>query len=263
MSELNGAAFITGAASGIGKAAAYALVQHGVRQVAIADVNFTAAQQVASDIESQFAGTQALALALDVTNPDAIHEAITQTVARFHRIDYAVNSAGIPGSMAYSSDHDLEAWHKTIDVDLHGVWMCSREEIRVMLTQEKLDDSPRSNRGVIVNLASMYGIVSPSRDLPIVSYTAAKHAVVGFTKIDALTYAPLGIRINALCPGTVDTPVVAALPSEIIKREEAKFPLGRFAVPEEMADAIVFLLSPMSSYMYGSALVVDGGYSAQ
>ncbi|PYI04187.1 NAD(P)-binding protein [Aspergillus sclerotiicarbonarius CBS 121057] len=260
---LRGIAFITGAASGIGKATAYSLAQHGVRQLAIADINFPAAQDTAHDLQSQFSDVQALPLNLNVADPASIKSAITKTVARFGRIDYAVNSAGIVGSTAYSSEHDIADWQKTLDVNLNGVWMASREEIAVMMTQEKMDDSPRSNRGVIVNVASAYGLVGSSRDLPIVAYTASKHAVVGFTKADALTYAPLGIRINAICPGYVETPLLGLLTPEGKQKEESKTPLGRMGQPDEIGDAITFMLSPMSSYMYGSAMVVDGGFTAQ
>ncbi|PWY88784.1 NAD(P)-binding protein [Aspergillus sclerotioniger CBS 115572] len=137
---LRGVAFITGAASGIGKATAYSLARHGVRQLAIADINFPAAQETAHDLQTQFSDVQALPLNLDVTDPASIQNAITETVAQFGRIDYAVNSAGIVGSTAYSSEHDIASWQKTLDVNLNGVWMTSREEITVMLTQEKLDE---------------------------------------------------------------------------------------------------------------------------
>ncbi|PYH96731.1 oxidoreductase UcpA [Aspergillus ellipticus CBS 707.79] len=247
---------------GIGKTTAYTLTKHGVRRLAIADINFSAAQEIAKDIESQFEGTQAIPLSLDVTNPNSIHEAITETVTRFGRIDYAINSAGVSGPSGVSHAFDIDAWHKTLDVNLHGVWMCSREEIQVMLKQEKMGDSPRSNRGVIVNLASVYGLVGSSRNLPVVAYPTSKHAVVGFTKSDAVMYAPQGIRINALCPGYVTTPMTDPIPLAITQKEEAKIPLGRMAFVEEIADAIAFLVSPMSSYMYESAMVVDGGFLA-
>ena len=107
-------------------------------------------------------------------------------------------------------------------------------------------------------MASAYGLVGSSCDLPIVAYTASKHAVVGFTKADAITYAPLGIRINAICPGYVETPMLSLFTPEGRRKEESKIPLGRMAQPEEIGDAIAFMLSPMSSYMYGSAMVVDG-----
>ncbi|RAL05172.1 SDR family NAD(P)-dependent oxidoreductase [Aspergillus ibericus CBS 121593] len=260
---LRGTAFITGAASGIGKATAYSLARHGVRQLAIGDINFPAAQETADDLQSQFSDVQVLPLNLDVADPTSIQRAIAETVSRFGRIDYAVNSAGIVGSTAYSSEHDIADWQKTLDVNLNGVWMASREEITVMLKQEKMDDSPRSNRGVIVNVASAYGLVGSTSTLPIVAYTASKHAVVGFTKADAITYAPLGIRINAICPGYVETPLLALFTPEGKQKEESRIPLGRMGQADEIGDAIAFMLSPLSSYMYGSAMVVDGGFTAQ
>ncbi|PYH39487.1 SDR family NAD(P)-dependent oxidoreductase [Aspergillus neoniger CBS 115656] len=236
---LEGVAFITGAASGIGKATAYALARHGVRQLAIADVNFAATQEIAQDIEARFSGVRALPLCIDVTDPVSIHEAVSETVKQFERIDYAVN-------------------RKTLGVNLHGEWMSSREEIKVIMGQEKRGDSPRSSRGVIVNVASAYGLVATPVNIPIVSYTAAKHGVVGMTKADAIVYAPLGVRINAICPGYVQTPMIDQMPDEVMRKEVARVPVGRLADAEEIADTITFMLSPMSSYMYGSALVVDG-----
>ncbi|GLA43609.1 hypothetical protein AnigIFM63309_001540 [Aspergillus niger] len=255
---LQGVAFITGAASGIGKATAYALARHGVSQLAIADINFAAAQDTAQDIEARFSGVRALPLNIDVTDPVSIHKAVLETVQQFERIDYAVNSAGIAGSMAYSGDHEIADWEKTLGVNLHGVWMSSREEIKVMMKQEKRDDSPRSSRGVIVNVASAYGLVATPANIPLVSYTAAKHGVVGMSKADAIVYAPLGIRINAICPGYVQTPMIDQMADEVMRKEVLRVPVGRLADVEEIADTITFMLSPMSSYMYGSALVVDG-----
>lgn len=118
--------------------------------------------------------------------------------------------------------------------------------------------SLRSSRGVIVNVASAYGLVATPVNIPLVSYTAAKHGVVGMTKADAIVYAPLGIRINAICPGYVQTPMIDQMPDEVMQKEVARVPVGRLADAEEIADTITFMLSPMSSYMYGSALVVDG-----
>lgn len=121
------------------------------------------------------------------------------------------------------------------------------------------DSSPRYNRGVIVNVASMYGIVATSLDVPVVSYTAAKHGVIGLTKADALAYAPKGVRVNAICPGYVSTPlVVDTMPAEVREREISKTPAGRMADMNEVGDMITFLVSPMSSFMYGSALIGDG-----
>lgn len=119
--------------------------------------------------------------------------------------------------------------------------------------------SPRYNRGVIINVASMYGIVATSLNTPVVAYTASKHGVVGLTRADAIAYAPKGIRINAVCPGYVATPLVqGTMQSAAIQREIDKIPVGRMAEMEEIADHITFLASPLSSYMYGASMVADG-----
>lgn len=119
--------------------------------------------------------------------------------------------------------------------------------------------SPRYNRGIIINVASMYGIVATSLNTPVVAYTASKHGVVGLTRADAIAYAPKGIRINAVCPGYVATPLVqGTMQSAVIQREIDKIPVGRMAEMEEIADHITFLASPLSSYMYGASMVADG-----
>lgn len=122
-----------------------------------------------------------------------------------------------------------------------------------------LCSTPRYNRGVIINVASMYGIVATSLNTPVVAYTASKHGVVGLTRADAIAYAPKGIRINAVCPGYVATPLIqGTMQSAVIQREIDKIPVGRLAEMDEIADHITFLASPMSSYMYGASMVADG-----
>ncbi|KAF9887227.1 hypothetical protein FE257_010355, partial [Aspergillus nanangensis] len=136
---LRGVGFITGAASGIGKATAYSFARHGVRQLAIADINFSAAEKAASALNAEFQGLQAIPLPLDVTDQKSIQDAVTQTVNKFGRIDYAVNNAGIGGSAVLSAEHEVEEWKKTIDIDLNGVWLSSRAQLQVMQKQEKLE----------------------------------------------------------------------------------------------------------------------------
>ncbi|KAI9371748.1 hypothetical protein BJX61DRAFT_11930 [Aspergillus egyptiacus] len=262
-SLLQGAAFITGAASGIGKATAYSFLKHGVRQLALADINLGATEKTTQEIQSAFPDTELLPLRIDVTSESSIDEAVTETVRRFGRIDFAVNNAGIAGFPGLSADITAEAWNKTIDVNLHGVWMSSRAEIRAMLKQEKRVDSPRHNRGVIINVASMYGVVATSLNTSVVAYTAAKHAVVGLTRADAVAYAPQDIRINAICPGYVATPLIHDGVSEWMQKEIEKTPAGRLATADEIADHITFLASPMSSFMFGAAMVADGGFTVQ
>ncbi|KAL4985912.1 hypothetical protein BDW68DRAFT_179271 [Aspergillus falconensis] len=263
-SLLRGAGFITGAASGIGKATAYSFARYGVTQLALADINLSAAQTTARELESSFLGVEVLPLNIDVAKEASVNEAVALTVRKFGRIDYAVNNAGIGGSGALSAEHSMEDWVRTMDVNLRGVWLSSRAEISVMLEQEKREDSPRHNRGVIINVASMYGIQAPSLNTPAVAYTTSKHGVVGLTRADAVGYAPKGIRINAICPGYVETPLVkSTMHTGVIQNEVAKIPIGRLASMDEIADHITFLASPLSSYMYGAAMIADGGFTAQ
>ncbi|KAJ6023955.1 hypothetical protein N7540_004752 [Penicillium herquei] len=261
-SLLRGVAFITGAASGIGKATAFSFARHGVRQLSLADINLSAAQQVCHDMKSHFPGIEAIARRIDVTSESSTNIAVADTVKELGRIDYAVNSAGVAGPHSLSAEHELEGWQNTLDIDLTGVWLTSRAEIRAMLKQKKYEEfttSRRHNVGVIVNVASMYGIIGTSLNVPVVSYTAAKHGVIGLTRADAIAYAPQDIRYNAICPGYVRTPLVgSSVHTEIMQREVAKLPVGRISDMDEIADHITFLASPMSSYMYGAALVADG-----
>ncbi|KAJ5713993.1 uncharacterized protein N7483_011174 [Penicillium malachiteum] len=246
----------------IGKATVLSFSRHGVRQLSLADINLDAAQQVAHDIKSHFPGINAIARRIDFTSESSINTAISDTVKQLGRIDYAVNSAGIAGPPVLSAEHELEGWKSTLDIDLTGVWSTSWAEIRAMLKQRKYEEftaSRRHNLGVIINVASMYGIIGTSLNVPVVSYTAAKHGVVGLTQADAIAYAPQDIRINAICPGYVRTPLVgSSMHTEIMQREGAKVPVKRIVDMDEIADHITFLASPMSSYMYGSALVADG-----
>lgn len=262
---LKGTAFITGAASGIGKATAYALARHGITKLAILDINLEAAKKTSSEIRSHFNDkVDVLPLKLDVTKEQEVSDVVSEVVKQFGRIDVAVNNAGIGGAVAPSADHPYEEWKKTIDIDLNGVWLTSKAEIRQMLKQEPYEDSPRHFRGTIINIASMYGIIGTSLNTPVVSYTAAKHGVVGLTKADAIAYAPHRIKINALCPGYVRTPLVeASVEGGVMQKEVERTPIGRMASMEEMGDHVVLLASPLSSFMAGSAMVADGGFTVQ
>ncbi|EXJ85877.1 hypothetical protein A1O1_06246 [Capronia coronata CBS 617.96] len=259
-SILKGVGFITGAASGIGKATAFSFAKHGAKALAIADLNASAVKQVGAEIKKSFPAVEVLPLQLDVTNEQAIDDAVAATASKFGRIDYAVNNAGISGTLDASADLSTADWRKVVEVNMHGVWMSSRAEIRQMLKQEPLEpNSVRYGRGTIVNMASMYGVVGTAMHIPAVAYTASKHAVLGFTKTDAVAYASHGIRINAICPGYVATPLLKeATASGAMQKEIERTPAGRLAETEEIADSIAFLASPMSSFMYGAGLVVDG-----
>lgn len=245
-SLLRGAAFITGAGSGesyysflpctcfdsiqgIGQYTAYALARHGVRQLAICDIRPDVLKNTSNELQKQHNDIEVLSIEMDTSKEDSVRSAIDQTVKKFGRLDIAINNAGIGGTQKQTPDQELSDWQRVMDVNVNGVWLCQRAQIRQMLKQEPLDPPPRGNRGVIVNTASMLGLVASSPVSQACSYTASKHgkpsgtrspgielanlyccsiAVMGLTKTDAITYASQGIRINAVCPGYVGTPLL-------------------------------------------------------
>ena len=146
---------------------------------------------------------------MDTADEDSVNSAVDQTIKAFSRLDIAVNNAGIGGE-APTDQLEFTKWRKVLSINLDGVWLCQRAQIRQMLKQDPLDPPPRGNRGVIVNVASMLGLVASSPGTPAVAYTSSKHGVMGLTKTDATMYAPKGIRINAMCPGYVATPLLKA-----------------------------------------------------
>ncbi|KAH0422848.1 short-chain dehydrogenase reductase sdr [Colletotrichum camelliae] len=265
VSLLRGTAFITGAASGIGQHTALAFAKHGINRLALADMNQATLSVTTDLLRRRYPAVQLLPLSLNVQNAVEIRSGIAETVSAFGRIDIAVNNAGIGGSGRATHEIDEAEFIKVLDVDLHGVWRCQQEEINVMLNQEDLGS--RRGRGTIINVASMFGIISPSRFMSHTAYTTAKHGVLGLTKADANTYGPKAIRINAICPGYVETPLVldtmAQDAESPLARDISRTPLGRMAKSEEIADCITFLASDMSSFMQGAGLVVDGGFTVQ
>ena len=202
---------------------------------------------------------------LDVSNEKAVNDSIAQTVKEYGRIDYALNNAGIGGTLNTTDQIELSDFQRVLAVNTAGVWLCQRAQIRQMLKQERLSNSDRAFRGSIVNTASMYGIVGPSLNVPSTAYATSKHAVVGLTRADAIAFAPQGIKINALCPGYVATPLVMSSMNKgsVMNDERAKVPLQRLANMEEIGDCVAFLHSEASSYVVGAALVADGGFTIQ
>src|ERR671912_1631125 len=241
-------AFVTGAASGIGRAAALAFARAGA-SVAVADVSEQGNRETARMIEQQ--GGRALAVRCDVTRAEDVKAALEKTVDAFGRLDVAFNNAGIePREPAPTADYDEEEWNRIIDIDLRGVFLCMKYEIPLMLKQ---------GGGAIVNTSSGAGVIGIKGGG---AYAASKHGVIGLTKSAALDYAAQNIRVNAVAPGYIATPMMdrftggAAEGWEKITSEE---PIGRVGRPEEIADAVIWLCSDASSFVVGHALVVDGG----
>ena len=195
---------------GIGQAAAHAFAAHGIRRLALCDINPASLKATASKLNESHKDLSILELETDTSSEVSITTAINSTISAFDRIDIAVNNAGIGGGGSHTHETSLSDWQRVIDVNQTGVWLCQRAQIRQMLTQEPLIPPPRGSRGVIVNVASMLGLVASSPGTPACAYTASKHAVVGLTRTDAVRYAGEGVRINAVCPGYVRTPLLGS-----------------------------------------------------
>lgn len=244
-------ALVTGAGSGIGLATARAFAEAGAA-VALADVNEDAVRRAAEELAK--AGHKALGIRCDVADEADVAAMTRKVVATFSRLDMAFNNAGLHVPVVNTSDSQAADFDLAIAVNLRGVWNCMKYELRQMREQ---------GCGVIVNCSSNSGLAG----LPnLGAYTASKHGVIGLTKSAALEYASMGIRINAVCPGPVETPMVrkalAAAPdqmAEVIK----EIPIGRLGRAEEIASAVLWLCSPLAGFVIGHALVVDGGFTAK
>lgn len=244
-------ALVTGGASGIGLATAKAFAEAG-SAVAIADINGNAARAAAEALVA--AGHRAIGIRCSVENEAEVEAMVAQVVAAFGRLDMAFNNAGIHVAVAETADVDATDFDRVIAINLRGPFLCMKHELRQMRAQ---------GSGVIVNCSSQSGFVG----LPgLGAYTASKHGVIGLTKAAALEYAPQGIRINCLCPGTTETPLVRNL----VEKEPGRLddvirdiPLGRMGREEELASAVLWLCSPGAGFMVGQTLTPDGGYTAR
>lgn len=244
-------ALVTGAASGMGLTTARAFAEAGAA-VVLADLDTDALDKAAGGLTA--AGHQTLAVPCDVADEDQVAAMVDRTVGTFGQLDMAFNNAGIQIPPCDAADEPIGVYDRVDAVNLRGVWACMKHELRQMRAQ---------GSGAIVNCSSLGGLVGiPGR----ASYHATKHGVIGLTKSAALEYAPRGIRINAVCPGTIDTPMVADMiaKGELDRaRAEADQPIARLGRPEEIAQAVLWLASPGASFVIGVALPVDGGYVAR
>jgi NAD(P)-dependent dehydrogenase (short-subunit alcohol dehydrogenase family) len=240
-------AFVTGAANGIGRAAALAFARKGAR-VVVADVSEQKNQDTARMIQ-QLDG-QALAVTCDVSRVDDVKAALDKTTEAFGRLDYAFNNAGVEQAIMPTVDIMEDEWDRIVGINLRGMFLCMKYQIPLML---------RQGGGAIVNTSSGAGIKGFKGQA---AYAAAKHGVIGLTKSAALDYAQSNIRINAVCPGIVATPMMERFTGgmpEGHQRVISQEPIGRMSKPEEIAAAAVWLCSDAASFVTGAALVADGG----
>lgn len=245
-------ALVTGGSTGIGKASSLAFAREG-SQVIVSDVNAEGGEETARLVRDS--GGKAIFVKADVSVAAEVETLIKKAVAIYGQLDFAFNNAGIAGAIGVSThEYPDESWERVMGINLKGVWLCMKYEIPQMLKQ---------GGGAIVNTASIWGLVgAPGAS----AYVASKHGVVGLTRAAALEYAPQGIRINAVNPGTIRTPIldpfIAAIPG-FESMMTARHPIGRIGTPEEVAEAVVWLCSDAASFVVGQNLPVDGGYTTQ
>jgi len=240
-------ALVTGASGGIGRATARAFAASGA-SVVVSDVNADGGNETVALIVSE--GGNAIFERCDVANGDDVKALVARAVAEYGRLDFAHNNAGINSMMA--DEYQDDVWAKSLAINLTGVMMCMREEAEVMLKQ---------GSGAIVNTSSINGLVGNGAQP---GYVATKHGVVGLTRHGALRWAKNGIRVNAVCPGVIETPMTAPLASNPDMRKvlDGMTPMGRMGQPEEIAAAVLWLCSDQASFVTGHPLVIDGGATA-
>jgi len=241
---------ITGAASGIGKAAAEAFGARGAK-LALTDINEEQGLQVTKELHAT--GIEAFFRQTDVADYEAVKAFVAQTVNTYGRLDIALNNAGIGNELRRTSDFQLEDWDRVIAVNQTGVFYCMKEELSVM---------EKAQKGCIVNIASIAGLRAMPKQI---AYTASKHAVIGMTKTAALEYARAGIRVNAICPVFTSTPMVEGLlkmGDDIERKLLRTIPMGRFGEVEDIVNAILWLSEDSASFVTGLAMPIDGGQMA-
>jgi NAD(P)-dependent dehydrogenase (short-subunit alcohol dehydrogenase family) len=242
-------AIVTGGSFGIGRATAIAFARKGA-SVIVADIIEDAF--TLDTIKSE--GGEAIFVKCDVASEEDIKNMVNTAIDKYGRLDFAFNNAGVEGYAANTHECTNENWDRTISVNLKGVWLCMKHQIPEML---------KTGSASIVNCASIAGLVG-FPGLP--AYVASKHALIGLTKTTALEYAKLGIRVNAVCPGVIKTPMIDRFTGKKKEAEEQfanQEPIGRMGEPEEVASAVLYLCSDGASFVTGHAMAVDGGWIAQ
>jgi NAD(P)-dependent dehydrogenase (short-subunit alcohol dehydrogenase family) len=238
--------FITGAASGIGRAAAIAFANEGAR-VAIADCSADELKSAEDLVRGT--GGEVLALLCDVSLPDQVEAAVKQTIQRFGRLDIAFNNAGVENKAAPVHEIDLAEWDHILNINLRGTFTCMKHELAQMVKQ---------GSGVVVNTSSGAGIRGVEGGS---AYAASKHAIIGLTRSAALDYAKQNIRVNAVLPGNIETPMMDRFTGGDIQKAINLEPVGRLGKPEEIAEAVLWMASDLGGFVTGAATVIDGGWS--
>lgn len=248
-------ALVTGSGAGIGRATALQFAAEGAK-VVVSDIHIEDGEETVALIRD--AGGEAVFIACDVADPDAVNMLVAETVKTFGRMDCACNNAGIEGTIAPLLDQTIEDFDRVIAVNLRGTFLCLQAEVRQMLA---------NGGGAIVNLASIAGLIGFPGLSP---YVATKHGVNGLTKNVALEYGKNAIRVNSVCPGGIDTRMLDSLASQATAGAQSStemmaplHPIGRIGTPQEVAELIVWLCSPRASFMTGANIPVDGGFVAQ
>ncbi len=242
----NKVVFITGAASGIGRAASIAFASEGAR-VAILDRSAEALKEVEGSARK--AGSEVLAISCDVSEPDQVQAAIKQVIETFGRLDVAFNNAGVENKPAPVHEIELAEWDRILGINLRGLFVCMKHELAQMVKQ---------GGGVVVNTSSGAGIRGVAGGA---AYAASKHAIIGLTRSAALDYAKQGIRVNAVLPGNIETPMMDRFTGGDIQKAIDLEPVGRLGKPEEIAEAVLWMASDLGGFVTGAATVIDGGWS--
>lgn len=245
----DGVAIVTGGATGIGRATAQRFAAEGAR-VVVSDIDLERAEETVESIEAD--GGEAIAVETDVSDEADVASLLDETIETYGVPDFAVNNAGIEGETAPLAEQSIDDWNATISVNQTGVWLCLKEELAVMAD---------NGGGSIVNMSSIAGLTVAGPG----PYVSSKHGVIGLTRVAAAEYGSEGVRVNAVCPGVIDTEMVDRSAEEMGDQLDAMIeakPLGRMGRPEEVAAATVWLCSAEASFVTGHPLVVDGGYVA-
>ncbi len=244
-------ALVTGGSAGIGRATALAFARQGA-SVVVADIDVSGGGETVRMIEQE--GGEGLFVEADVSQAQDVKEMVERTIDAYGRLDFAFNNAGIEGERAPTADTNEENWDRVMDINLKGVWLCMKYEIPRML---------EGGGGAIVNTSSVAGRVGFAQ---IPAYTASKHGIIGLTKAAALEYATENLRVNAVCPGVIDTAMIERYiggDEELREQLVSSQPIGRLGQPQEVADVVVCLCSEGTSFVTGVAMPADGGYIAQ